>query len=1100
MNRLGLSSAAAMIGVLAAGAARAEGTAQLGADQDVREGTVIHVDILAAGEVINITVGNDSDSSPVDPTPVSVRVYDPSNDEVPGSPFSVGPGDPGWSEQADVLITSADTATPLQVIAAGAGVYAVEFDNPRLDSNGDDVSVVDPLDITVTPDTSTSVNPAVPPDGFGRVHSTRWMIDAHSFAQSAATNAEFYVRVPITGTQSDYTWLLRFDGLAGNVYDVAGNDIGLPPPHSGFSEDRQIASAPEPQYDIYLNVPEVARGGGDITPVVSDFEFEGPSSLCDCALGGQESTFRFQSDVDGVYEIVIDVDGDDTFDPSSGDVLLKGTAVAGANAVSWDGTQPDGLALVGGSYRAELSVRLGEFHFVGSDIETSYPGVRIFGVEPPDPDTVPTPTLMFWDDTRINSTLSTEHNTDPDGLVPAEQRSVPVTTKPDGLSSGDYDDPTDCGRDATSVQPNAHCWGNSQNAADPLSPGNYRYVDTYTFFEQSEAVQVGLCTWDAAGDEDSDGISNLDECTSSSPMDPRDADTDSDGISDGDETGGNVRTDPTVADTDGDCVPDGVEDTNQNGSLDPGELDPTDVDSDVDGIPDGVERGSDPNEGCAPISGATLSDPLSDDSDADGIPDGVEDRNLDGQLDVGETHPAVEDTDADGIPDGVEDGNQNGTMDTGETDPADADTDGDGLSDGVEDADQDGTRDVGETDPLAVDTDEDGLDDGLEDRDGDGRVDAGETDPRSADTDGDGLPDGLEDADRNGGRDAGETDPTNPDSDGDGLSDGIEDANQDGTLDERETDPNDRDSDGDRIDDGVEDSNHNGRPDTGETDPRDADSDDDGLEDGEEDADQDGRVDAGETDPLDPDTDSDRQPDGVELGIDSDGSPIEGATLTDPLCTDTDRDGLSDGDEDLNHNGVFDVDDTGTETDPTDRDSDDDGLLDSVERGYNVNGSRITNLNVRQTNPLQEDSDGDGIPDGIEDASRDGVFDPNGDPAETDPKSDDTDGDGLRDGREDADHDGIVDPGETDPRDPDTDDGGEPDGSEVNLTGHDPLQPEDDRPPTFALYGGGCSCHVGRPASSVPAGTAALLLGLLLLMRRRRRRVPASACDTGAGS
>ena len=950
MNRLGLRSAVAMLGVLAVGVARAEGTAQLGADQDVREGTVIEVDVLAAGEVINITVGNNSSSSPVDPTAVTVHVYDPNHDEVPGSPFTVGLGDPGWSDQADALITSADTADPLQVIAAQSGTYTVEFDNPAVDTNGNEIGVIDPLDITVTPDTSTNVDPALPPGGYGRVHSTHWLIDAHSFSQSAATNAEFYVLVPISGTQHDYTWLLRFDGLAGYLYDVAGNDIGLPAPHSGFSEDQSIASPPRPRYDIYLNVPEVARGGGDIVPVVSNFEFEGPSSLCVCALSGQESTFRFNSDVDGVYEIVIDVDEDDTFDPSSGDLLLKGTAVAGSNVVSWDGTQPDGSALGAGSYQAQLSVRLGEFHFVGTDIETSYPGVRMFGVEPPEPDTLPSPTLMFWDDTRVDSTLSPDHNTDPEGLVPSEQRSVPVTTKPDGLSSGDYADPTDCGRDATSVQANAHCWGNFENAADPRSPGNYRYIDTYTFFEQSEAVEVRLCTWDPAADEDDDGVSNLDECTSSSPIDPQAADTDGDGISDGDELGGNVQTDPTIADTDGDCVPDGVEDANHDGSLDPGEMDPTDVDSDVDGIPDGVELGSDPNAGCADIPDANLTDPLSDDSDGDGILDGIEDTNLDGQLDSGETNPAASDTDQDGIPDGVEDRNQNGRLDRGETDPTDAD------------------------------------------------------------------------------------------------------------------------------------------------------SDDDGLEDGEEDADRDGRVDAGETDPRDPDTDNDRLPDGVELGVDAEGNAIAHATLTDPLSIDTDRDGLLDGDEDVNHDGVFDDDPDGLESDPTDADSDDDGLLDSVELGFNVDGSRITNENVRQTKPLDDDTDGDGIPDGIEDANRDGVFDANGDPRETDPLSTDTDGDGLRDGQEDADHDGIVDLGETDPRDPDTDHGGEPDGSEVNLTGHDPLNPEDDRPPTFALYGGGCSCKVGRRVPAAPAGTVAMLLGLLLLTRRRRRRSSESDRDRGASS
>ena len=44
-----------------------------------------------------------------------------------------------------------------------------------------------------------------------------------------------------------------------------------------------------------------------------------------------------------------------------------------------------------------------------------------------------------------------------------------------------------------------------------------------------------------------------------------------------------------LVDTDGDCIPDGVEDSNQNGERNDGELDPLGRDSDGDGISDGLE-------------------------------------------------------------------------------------------------------------------------------------------------------------------------------------------------------------------------------------------------------------------------------------------------------------------------------------------------------------------------------------------------------------------------------------------------------------------------------------------------------------------------------
>ncbi len=147
-------------------------------------------------------------------------------------------------------------------------------------------------------------------------------------------------------------------------------------------------------------------------------------------------------------------------------------------------------------------------------------------------------------------------------------------------------------------------------------------------------------------------------------------------------------------DTDGDGIPDAVEDTNGNGTVDPGETDPLDPDTDGDGIPDGVE---DTNHNGVVDPGET--DPLNPDTDGDGIPDGVEDTDHDGVVDPGETDPRIPDTDGDGIPDGVEDTDHDGVVDPGETDPRNPDTDGDGIPDGVEDADHDGVVDPGETDP-----------------------------------------------------------------------------------------------------------------------------------------------------------------------------------------------------------------------------------------------------------------------------------------------------------------------------------------------------------------------------------------------------------------
>jgi hypothetical protein len=169
-----------------------------------------------------------------------------------------------------------------------------------------------------------------------------------------------------------------------------------------------------------------------------------------------------------------------------------------------------------------------------------------------------------------------------------------------------------------------------------------------------------------------------------------------------------TRTSPIDPDTDDGGVSDGSEDTNKNGTIDPGEGDPNDpaddstiTDSDGDGLSDDFETqiGSNPNDA---------------DSDDDGTPDGkeanpAEDTDGDGKINVLDT-----DSDNDGILDGTEQGfdcSNPGTdpsknicvpdADKGmtTTSPLDPDSDRGGVPDGIEDTNHNGTIDPGEGDP-----------------------------------------------------------------------------------------------------------------------------------------------------------------------------------------------------------------------------------------------------------------------------------------------------------------------------------------------------------------------------------------------------------------
>ena len=297
------------------------------------------------------------------------------------------------------------------------------------------------------------------------------------------------------------------------------------------------------------------------------------------------------------------------------------------------------------------------------------------------------------------------------------------------------------------------------------------------------------------GDDDADGIDDVDELDLGS--DPLDPDSDGDGIGDDDELG---DLDAPL-DTDGDGLLDLVDDDDDGDGIPT--LDEGDGDFDGDGVPDHLDTDADDDgigdavEGLVDTDGDGAADAYDTDSDDDGFSDALEGADdLDGD---GTPNYVDLDVDGDGTPDEVEgdgDVDEDGVpnwLDPDDSDGPTADPDEDGLSNAEE-------VDLG-TDPYDADSDDDGLDDGIE-------VHETGTEPTDADTDGDGLLDGAE-------VEAG-TDPLDPDTDGDGLADGDEAGEG--------TDPLDPDSDDDGLDDGTE-------VEVG-ADPLDSDTDGDGLLDG----------------------------------------------------------------------------------------------------------------------------------------------------------------------------------------------------------------------------------------------------------------------------
>ena len=514
------------------------------------------MDILKAGEWINITLGiNKTDS----PKPVKVYVRDPSGKLLNNAkPYDITKGSVGWLGTPGQALPSALT-NPLQIQATKVGQYTITFDHLF-------ESWLDPLDITVTSTKVKTITPGAK-NQLGRLHATRWTMQGGKYP--AAVNSAYYVLIP-TGAGQNHTWMLEFNGLAGEIYDIIANSKGIPAPYSHTSQKKKGVTPPTGQFQLYLNPP--AKGLGNTkAPVLTGFDFSGCTKHGANALAGQQSQFSFTSNVAATYEIILDTDKDGVFNKTK-DTSFSGTAVKGLNTITWNGRDANNKVVAAGTYDAYVSLRLGEVHFVADDFEAMNPGLRIFSVNPPFNLPTYTGVSMFWNDIEVNKPTTT---TPPTPKI----KVIPETSLPTGINSGSKATKVVCSNASNpSLLVNAHCWGDFTSGAIK-SPGETSYIDTWTFAKESTAkLKVTVLT--ATADDDKDGLTNQEECKTYK-TDPGNKDTDGDGLLDGEEVK-TYKTKPLIKDTDGDGLTDGEE-------VKTYKTKPLVADTDNDGLKDGEE-------------------------------------------------------------------------------------------------------------------------------------------------------------------------------------------------------------------------------------------------------------------------------------------------------------------------------------------------------------------------------------------------------------------------------------------------------------------------------------------------------------------------------
>ncbi|MBI2377139.1 MAG: thrombospondin type 3 repeat-containing protein [Deltaproteobacteria bacterium] len=695
----------------------------------------------------------------------------------------------------------------------------------------------------------------------GRVSSRAWYL--RPVPAWSDTDLRLYAKVPGGAGEDAAVVTFDFQGLAPRkIFSFRANQIGMGLPYSNRSAPPQAGVGPE-EHPIYLVTPEGVNGT-ITTPVISNVGIE-PNTCTSLVAGASKVRVGFDSNVEGAWHMVCDLNRDGVYDVSGGgDVVRTGRASFGHNVAAWDGLDVNGVAVAAGTVSCKVSLTVGTTFLGAQNVNTFYPGMRWYGPSN-------APMRMFWDDSAVQS-MDVRMRNGEFGLA---------TSGPIGVMPGPISDGAIANVDARS-------FGNFGGRGK----GSETNLQTFSWLRasQSEEVAVGI----AASDGDRDGDNLLDSLECNLGTNPDDRDTDQDGIGDFVETDGGLPTD-----TDGDGMIDAVDTDSDNDTLLDSEDGPGDLD--VDGKANYRDTDDDGDNVATAIERSIGTNPLDRDSDGDGINDAIEtdgglaiDSDLDEMLDALETDSdndtlldgveGTSDFDGDGIKnwrdpdddgDGIDtliearDGATFGNDVDGDGDPnwydrnsdgdhnsdateGTADDDGDGIPNyldpdrTIRDGDGDGLADDVEvtlgTDPQDPDTDNDGINDGDEiSRAGsptryEPRAD---TNPLDADTDDDGIADGEEIV---AGSDTLVTDPLKPDTDGDGLQDGTETGVTTGVPAGR--------SDGTNIP--YEGTGPSFRPDADpatETDPTDADTDDGTVKDGTEDTNRNGKIDGGERDP-----------------------------------------------------------------------------------------------------------------------------------------------------------------------------------------------------------------------------------------------------------
>ncbi|QLE55415.1 DUF11 domain-containing protein [Nostoc sp. TCL26-01] len=215
-------------------------------------------------------------------------------------------------------------------------------------------------------------------------------------------------------------------------------------------------------------------------PIPSNFIFTGGTggsgNQTYIGVGGK---FSFNVGSSGSYQIIIDTNNDGIFDPSL-DRVLQNPMLSGFNVVSWDGKDAAGVNLQplpnNAAYSAQITTRVGEYHFPLLDAENNPSGFRITMENPP----AAFPPLKDLNNNNIGAS-TIYYN---DSNYSTKNGTTTVEVKLDGTGATN---PRNAARGINSAS------GKHEFSQDY---GDYKGIDTWTYFPSQAVITPLVITTD----------------------------------------------------------------------------------------------------------------------------------------------------------------------------------------------------------------------------------------------------------------------------------------------------------------------------------------------------------------------------------------------------------------------------------------------------------------------------------------------------------------------------------------------------------------------------------------------------------------------------